>query len=239
MSTPLKKVFSIIAVSFLFLHIFSNFVFAVNPTEEEFIQNGDFSWGTSNWSFSDFEVSDGALIYDFDPYFNTTSTATQTLNISDFLVTQDYVFSFNIRKTYDTANSKDLDMDVYVGSKKVDTIAFSSVPLSWELKTYTLKWSDFWTATPQIKFEIKWAYQIAASAFKDISMDNISFMRVNVAPTDISLSNISIDENVSTNTLIWNLSSIDPDVWDTHTYSLTCGTSGVDDGNFAINSNHL
>ncbi len=56
----------------------------------------------------------------------------------------------------------------------------------------------------------------------------------NNPPTDIALSNNSIDENQPSGTTIWSLSSTDLDAWDTHTYSLTCSTSWADDGSFAI-----
>jgi surface protein len=58
----------------------------------------------------------------------------------------------------------------------------------------------------------------------------------NDAPTDIALSNQSIDENVSAPGDIGNLSTTDPDPGDTHTYSISCSSAGADDGSFIISS---
>ncbi|NJL78239.1 MAG: tandem-95 repeat protein [Richelia sp. RM2_1_2] len=57
----------------------------------------------------------------------------------------------------------------------------------------------------------------------------------NRPPVDILLSNADIDENSSNDTVIGNLTTTDPDIGDTHTYSL------IDDagGRFAINGNQL
>jgi len=57
------------------------------------------------------------------------------------------------------------------------------------------------------------------------------------APTDISLSNSTINENTDTSTadvLIGSLSTTDPDQGDTHTYTLVAGTGSIDNGSFTI-----
>ena len=58
----------------------------------------------------------------------------------------------------------------------------------------------------------------------------------NNPPTDISLSNSSINENQAANTVVGSLSTIDPDAGDTFTYSF-CG--GTDDASFALSGNSL
>ena len=45
----------------------------------------------------------------------------------------------------------------------------------------------------------------------------------NNIPTDINISSTSIDENVADGSTVWTLSTVDADLWDTHTYTLVSG----------------
>ncbi len=62
------------------------------------------------------------------------------------------------------------------------------------------------------------------------------------APTDITLSNNSINENVDTSAadlLFASLSAIDEDPGDAHTFGLVAGTGDTDNGKFVIDGNNL
>ena len=61
----------------------------------------------------------------------------------------------------------------------------------------------------------------------------------NLAPTSLALSNTSISENNSIGQLIGNLSTIDADATDTHTYSLVSGTGATDNASFTVAGNKL
>ena len=61
----------------------------------------------------------------------------------------------------------------------------------------------------------------------------------NYPPTDISLSNSSINENTATGTTIGTFSSTSLDSGDTYTYSLVAGTGDADNGSFTISSSSL
>lgn len=61
----------------------------------------------------------------------------------------------------------------------------------------------------------------------------------NEAPTDIALSNASVDENQPTSTTVGTLSATDPDAGDTHTFSLVSGTGDTDNASFQITGNTL
>lgn len=61
----------------------------------------------------------------------------------------------------------------------------------------------------------------------------------NNAPTDITLSNSSIDEGLPSGTAVGIFTTIDPDAGDTHTYTLVSGTGGADNSYFTIDSNYL
>lgn len=59
--------------------------------------------------------------------------------------------------------------------------------------------------------------------------------RTNIAsPTDISLTNNTVDENQPVNTVVGGLSATSPDPLATFTFSLTCALPGVDDASFNI-----
>lgn len=58
-------------------------------------------------------------------------------------------------------------------------------------------------------------------------------------PTDMTLSNNSIDENSSPGTLIGSLTTTDANVDDNHAYSFTCTVPGADDGSFQISGSNL
>lgn len=61
----------------------------------------------------------------------------------------------------------------------------------------------------------------------------------NNAPTDITLSNQSIQEYIATWSLVWSMTTIDPDISDTHSYSFACSIPWVDDSSFTISWNNL
>ncbi|HTX79119.1 MAG TPA: sortase, partial [Longilinea sp.] len=62
---------------------------------------------------------------------------------------------------------------------------------------------------------------------------------VNEAPTDISLSNSSVDEEQPANTVVGSLSTTDPDSGNTFTYTLVSGTGSDDNGSFNVSGNSL
>ena len=63
--------------------------------------------------------------------------------------------------------------------------------------------------------------------------------RTNSAPTNISLSPSSVNENVATGTTIGALSTTDSDSGDTHTYTLVSGTGDTDNTSFTISGANL
>ncbi len=58
------------------------------------------------------------------------------------------------------------------------------------------------------------------------TVTTINGVKVNLAPTDIALSNTSVPENSATGTVVGNLSATDPDAGDSHTFSLTNSAGG-------------
>ncbi|GAB4460850.1 MAG: hypothetical protein OHK0037_08760 [Elainellaceae cyanobacterium] len=62
---------------------------------------------------------------------------------------------------------------------------------------------------------------------------------VNEAPTDITLSSTSVEENVVPDTVVATLSAVDPDVEDEHTYLLVAGAGDDDNAAFTLEGNEL
>ncbi len=67
----------------------------------------------------------------------------------------------------------------------------------------------------------------------------LSGFTLSSAPTDISLSSTSINENVSGGSTIGTLSTTDADAGDSHTYYLVSGTGDADNGSFSISGSNL
>lgn len=68
-----------------------------------------------------------------------------------------------------------------------------------------------------------------------VSIANLS----DSAPTGIDLTIDAVDENLPEGTVVGVLSTIDPDVTDTHIYTLVSGTGDTDNGSFAIEDDAL
>ncbi|MEW4923962.1 DNRLRE domain-containing protein [Algibacter sp. 2305UL17-15] len=73
----------------------------------------------------------------------------------------------------------------------------------------------------------------------DIGAGEHPYTVVNNDPTDIQLSNNSLQENNTTPTLIGDFSTTDADATDTHTYEFTSGNGDVDNSSFSITGNQL
>src|SRR5690606_26797916 len=61
----------------------------------------------------------------------------------------------------------------------------------------------------------------------------------NAEPTDLELSNTSIDENVESGTVVGVFTTTDADASDTHTYTLVAGEGDTDNAAFTIEGNEL
>ncbi|MDJ0658042.1 MAG: cadherin repeat domain-containing protein [Crocosphaera sp.] len=68
---------------------------------------------------------------------------------------------------------------------------------------------------------------------------NLNVISNDQAPTDLSLSNNEISENLGTNTLIGTLSTTAPNITNTFNYSLVSGTGSNDNSLFTIIDNQL
>lgn len=67
-----------------------------------------------------------------------------------------------------------------------------------------------------------------------VNCDIGAYEHENFLPTNIVLSNNSVDENVASGTIVGALAAADSDVSDMHTYSFACTVPGADDASFQI-----
>jgi len=73
----------------------------------------------------------------------------------------------------------------------------------------------------------------------DTATVTVGINNVNEAPMDIALDNSDVDENQPAGTMVGNLSTTDPDIGDTHTYTLIAGPGDIDNGSFQIVGSQL
>jgi large repetitive protein len=93
-------------------------------------------------------------------------------------------------------------------------------------------------------FESKSSYQLRARVTDTAGLSyeqafTVNITNVNEAPTALNITNTTVAENVPGGTVVGNLSTIDPDLADTHTYTLVNGTGAEDNGAFEIVNNQL
>ena len=79
------------------------------------------------------------------------------------------------------------------------------------------------------------SFSYNGTLFDEISIYN----RSNSAPSNISLTSTSVNENVAIGTTIGTLSTTDSDSGDTHTYTLVSGTGDTDNTSFSISGANL
>ena len=97
-----------------------------------------------------------------------------------------------------------------------------------------------------LDYDVKDTYTIRVRT-TDNGTGNLTFEKIllihitdqNFDPTDISLSNSSIDENQPSGTVVGTLTTTDPDAGDNHTYTLVAGTGDTDNIRFIISGNQL
>jgi VCBS repeat-containing protein len=93
-------------------------------------------------------------------------------------------------------------------------------------------------------FETKSSYSIRVRSTDSGSLFfekvfTITVTNLNEVPTDIALSNSSVNENQPAGTAVGSFSTTDPDAGDTFTYTLVAGAGSTDNGSFQIVGNQL
>ncbi|MFO0012567.1 MAG: beta strand repeat-containing protein [Planctomycetota bacterium] len=93
-------------------------------------------------------------------------------------------------------------------------------------------------------FEAKSSYSFTVTASDGVNpaatkLVTLAILDLNEAPTDIALSSLTLPENGGANALVGTLSTSDPDVGNTFTYTLVSGVGATDNASFFIAGNAL
>lgn len=124
---------------------------------------------------------------------------------------------------------------VYNGPSNIDTItAGMELPIA---DTSKLVWEPFadFNGSDSFQFNISDGNAYATTP----ATVTLSVSSVNDAPTDITITNINIDENQPIGSTVGFMSTVDVDAGDSHTYTLVSGAGATDNGSFDIVANKL
>ncbi|MEG3926335.1 FG-GAP-like repeat-containing protein [Microcoleus sp. T3_D1] len=175
-------------------------------------------------------------------YFKNIGTASSP----SFAARQDNPFGFTYSGHYDSSPTfgdidKDGDLDAFVGNQTI---------IAYFQNTGTASSPSF-AALQNYPFGLTFTGSYNKPALADIDNDgdldafvgnsggNIAYFKNNQAPTNLSLSPSSINENVAANSAVGTFTSTDPDTGNTFTYSLVTGTGDTNNSAFSIVSNQL
>ncbi len=109
--------------------------------------------------------------------------------------------------------------------------------------SFTINSGALFTASP-VDFETQDSYSIrvrstdASGAWTEQAF-TVTVNDLNEAPTTVTVNVIGVDENSSVGTAVGNISAIDPDFNDVHTFTLVQGAGANDNSKFLIQANKL
>ncbi|MCU0523953.1 MAG: hypothetical protein MUF72_03915 [Elainella sp. Prado103] len=96
--------------------------------------------------------------------------------------------------------------------------------------------------SPDFEAKPSYSIRVRTTDVGGLSFDKVLIVTVlnaNEQPTDLALSNNTINENIPANSLVGTFSTTDPDAGNTHIYSLVAGTGATDNAAFTIVNNEL
>ncbi|MFZ3151042.1 MAG: hypothetical protein WA116_05080 [Anaerolineaceae bacterium] len=108
---------------------------------------------------------------------------------------------------------------------------------TWDTNTHTMTWGGSYESMGLRSVSIVHLAAPAPTPGEKTYLPLV--LRSAGSPTDIGLSNASIMENQSVNTVIGSLTTTSAAVGDSFTYSLVSGTGSTDNGSFNISGNNL
>jgi hypothetical protein len=126
-----------------------------------------------------------------------------------------------------------------------DTFTYSLVTGTGDTdnSTFTIVGSQLQiNASPDFETKSSYSVRVRTTDQNGLSFEKpmtITVNNVNETPTDLGISSSAIAENVAPNSVVGNLSSIDPDSGNTFTYSLVTGAGDTDNAAFTIVGNQL
>jgi mRNA-degrading endonuclease HigB of HigAB toxin-antitoxin module len=98
------------------------------------------------------------------------------------------------------------------------------------------------TASPDFETKSSYSVRVRTTDQGSLFFEKqfiININNLNESPTDLALSALAINENVLANATVGSLSTTDPDIANTFTYTLVAGTGSTDNVSFNISGNSL
>ncbi|MFA5916985.1 MAG: hypothetical protein WC850_01975 [Candidatus Gracilibacteria bacterium] len=221
----------------------------------------DFAVGTGSADNGSFTISGTTLVAQFDPNYeikNSYNIRISSIDENSTVVENEftiYINDVNEQPTDITLSGTTLEENVGIGAVVGDLITtdedigathsytFVGGTGSDDNTSFSISGSSLVTVFDP-DYEVKSSYTILLRSTDNggLTTDKQFTITVNniaEAPTDILLSGSNVNENVATGTLVGNLSSVDQDVGDTHTYTLVAGTGSDDNASFSITGTGL
>jgi hypothetical protein len=216
--------------------------------------------GTGSTDNASFNISGTQLrssaVFDYE----TKSSFSIRIGVSDGTLTFEEVFIITVTFVNeaptdivlsDNAIAENLPPNTVVGTlsttdpNSVDTHTYSLVSGagSTDNSSFNISGNQL-RANASLNHESKSTYAVRIMSTDNLGLTyaeafTITVTDVNEAPTDITLSGNTIAENLPVNTVIGSLSATDPDVGDTHIFSLVSGAGSTDNGSFNISGSQL
>ncbi|MCB9418994.1 MAG: cadherin domain-containing protein [Ardenticatenaceae bacterium] len=205
---------------------------AYKPVEALSAFHGEDPLGTWTLSVGDSAPSDPLCFYEF----------TLTIDAAQPPVADNQTFSVIEQSSNGTSVGTVVATDNDAGDKLTytitagnDTNIFAINKLTGEITVADGSQLDYET-TPSYSLTVQ---VTDSSGLWDTATITINVTNTNEAPTDISLDNSSVLEHRPGGTAVGKFSTTDPDVGDSHTYSLVDGAGDTDNASFQISGSQL
>ncbi|MEG4326960.1 DUF4347 domain-containing protein [Microcoleus sp. herbarium5] len=183
-------------------------------------------------------ISSGNILFGMGGAVTTLSglssnNAPTELNLSPSSINENVAANSSVG----TFNSTDPDTDntftysLVAGTGDTNNSAFSIVSNQLQIN-----------ASPDFEAQSTYNIRVRTTDQGGLTYDEplvVNINNVNETPTDLTLSNNSIAENVAANSTVGTFTSTDPDTGNTFTYSLVAGTGDTNNSAFSIVSNQL
>lgn len=216
--------------------------------------------GTGDIHNTYFSISGDSLITDSVLDYENINTYSVRLRTTDlFNATFEKVFSIYAIDKNDppidllldnTTITENLDSASFVGNLSVvdvDAVDSHSFALTGNTSVDN---SQFQISGIQLISAVSFDFEIKNSFVIEVKVTDsgndtlirqftISIKDTNDIPTDMMISDSVISENMPAGTLVGNISTVDQDTWDTHTYNLVSGVGDDDNTGFAISGTQL
>ena len=209
------------------------------------------TWDTDNWSFT---VTWTWLTINSSPDFETQSGYTIRLNVNDWANDFSKQFTITINNLNEsptdlTLTSTDVDENVSwwtlvwslwnVDEDTWNTYTYALSSWTWDTDnwSFTVTWT-WLTINSSPDFETQSGYTIRLNVndwANDFSKQfSITINDINESPTDLTLSWLTMDDNILWGALVWDLWNVDEDTWNTYTYALSSWTWDTDNWSFTV-----